>query len=159
MTDLEQAVADVAKAENAVAMLKIERDRILWDLLTPEQKQAETDIKAEYATKILGWEAELEAAKKEAVTRVLEARGTVTADGLQAVYVSGRRGAWDDDRIHALVRELADCWIVKSLQMASQDKFAEALQAYLGDFANAILNARKPDGAPSVSFKYKKEKA
>lgn len=155
----EEAVREVVRAENAIAMLKLEREQILWDHLTAEQKQAHNDVAAEYQTKILGWEAELEAAKANAVTRVLEAGQTCTADGLQAVWVKGRRGAWDDDRITQLVRELADCWLVKSLRMANQDKFADALEAYLGDFANALLNARKPDGSHSVSFKYKKEKA
>ena len=158
MTGAEQAVRDVADIEAAIALARSEKARLVKEAMGPEVWAAVTAVELELDAQIKVAEEKLAEAKKTAVTYVTEAQRTFTVDGLQAVYVSGRRGAWDDDRVTQLISELSGCWIVQALILANQEKFADALEAYLSDFADALLKARKPDGAPSVSFKFKKEK-
>ena len=158
MTGAEQAVRDVADIEAAIALARSEKARLVKEAMGPEVWAAVTAVELELDAQIKVAEEKLAEAKKTAVTYVTEAQRTFTVDGLQAVYVSGRRGAWDDDRIIELIKELGKCHVVQSLKMAELDRYADALEAYLSDFADALLKARKPDGAPSVSFKFKKEK-
>lgn len=154
-----RAVQEVAEIEAAIALAKSEKARLVKEAMGPEVWAAVTAVELELDAQIKTAEEKLAEAKKTAVTYVTEAGRTFTVDNLQAVYVSGRRGAWDDDRVTQLIAELGGCWLVSALELAGQEKFADALSGYLADFADALLKARKPDGQPSVSFKFKKEKA
>lgn len=135
MSDLEQAAKDVVKATRAIEGLKMERDDALLNLLSSEQKQAKAEMEAEYNTAILGWEAELEAAKEEAKSLVLSNRATFKeVDGIQIQYVKGSEG-WDGKKLDKLI---------EMLRTVGNDKIADAVEA-----------CRKPAGNPSVRFVFK----
>ena len=116
---------------NTLANTYSERDAIvaakrnlLDSVLTPEIKQKMADIEAEFSGKIETVSERIATQEKDIRDNVIALGHKVQGEFLQAVYVKGREGGWDNGKL-------------KGFAMAHPE----------------ILAAKKPDGEPSAQIR------
>lgn len=117
-------LAQLSNAEAFLQVLEIKKAEMIKELIPPEIAQALDDLEAEFLDKFYTAEQNIAALKEELSALVLDHGGSVKGEYLQAVYRKGTAGGFDTKK----------------------------LEGYAA--AHPEINAfRKPDGAPSVSFR------
>jgi len=104
--------------------LLLAKKELLDSVLTPEIKQKMADIEAEFAGKIETVSERITSQEQDVKQEVILHGSSVKGEFLQAVYVKGREGSWDSNKL-------------KGFAMAHPE----------------ILAAKKPDGEPSAQIR------
>lgn len=87
---VEKLMLDLAEAEAKIALLNMDKTRLIADTIPVEWVGAMEDIEAEFKDKVQAVQAEVEALKEQIKQAVLVIGETVRGEFYQAVFVKGR---------------------------------------------------------------------
>lgn len=122
--DTVQKLDRIAELRAFEDVLKLEKQALIDQVITPEIKAKIAEIEAEFAPKIETAELEVDALEAEIKAEVLAEGKSVKGASLMAVFNKGRAGGWDSGALEGMAK-----------------------------FIPQILTAKKPDGEPTVSFR------
>jgi len=122
--NITQKLDRLAELQAAPDAIRLQKQALIDTILTAEIKAKLAEIDAEFAEPLRASEVLAGELSEEIKADVLATGATVKGSYLMAVYVKGREGGWDSGKL-------------KGFAMAHPE----------------ILQAKKPDGEPTVSFR------